>query len=188
MSNIHHNPLRPARNDMPREVALLRLWQDFATQHPLLWKRIFRTNGPDDQRAASIAASFMVYMGCNLGMAFTERAERLWCSGVFGSREEAFRAAWALHNARHRSVNHNMRAIEFMLATDFFIKDNGDINWSLVPDLTLNDIDAVESMVCWWAGDTAAIMREAAETQAHAAYARMAFQDSLADQAQGELA
>lgn len=72
---IQHTPLLQPRASIPKEGIYLRLWQEFASQRPDEWGRVFRTATTVGQRAASVAASFMVYMGCNAGAAFTMQAE-----------------------------------------------------------------------------------------------------------------
>lgn len=165
---VKHIPLKPARAGTPGEGIYLQLWQKFATDRPNEWRAIFRTNGPVRQRAASVAASFMVYMGCNGGASFTHEAERRAAAGGFlGSREYAFLAAWAIHNKRDRGINSGLRTIEYMLAREHPIYPDtyrcGRVNWRTVPDVTMEDTDIVESMVRWWASTTAEVMREQAE-------------------------
>jgi len=157
----------------------LAAWQQFATERPLEWLRIFETNGQVRQRAASVAASFMVFMGCSGGACFTARAAKLWKSGAFDNVSSAFVAAWALENRRHRGVNHGLRTIEFMLAREHPIViewSRQKVNWKQVPAITMEDNDIIESMVVWWSSSTAELMREMVDAQhiAHALSAQSA--------------
>lgn len=163
-----HVPLQPPRASVPREGLFLALWQQFAEQRPEEWRYIFITNGPVRQRAASAAASFMTFMGCNCGRNFTDAAERLAKSGAFTCTEDAYLAAWAAENKRNKGVNHGLRTIEYMLAREHPIESaifNNRVNWNQVPDVSMEDVDIVESMVRWWCSITARYMRDAVEAQ-----------------------
>lgn len=166
-----HVPLKPPRASVPREGMLLALWQRFAEQRPEEYAYVFRgrTNGPIRQRAASVAASFMVYMGCNGGRSFTHAAERLAKSGAFTCTEDAYLSAWVVENKRCSGVNSGLRTIEYMLSREHPITAIAGslwrVDWKLVPDVTMEDADIVESMVAWWASATAHWMRDAVEAQ-----------------------
>lgn len=163
-----HVPLQPPRASVPREGLFLALWQQFAEQRPEEWRYIFCTHGPVRQRAASVAASFMTFMGCNCGRDFTHAAERLEKSGAFTCTEDAYLAAWTMQNKRSQGVNHGLRTIEYMLAREHPIEAkifNHRVNWKQVPDVSMEDVDIVESMVRWWCSTTARYMRDAVEAQ-----------------------
>jgi hypothetical protein len=172
-ARVRHIPLHPPRAGTPGEGIYLGLWVEFATARPREWAAIFCTNGPVRQRAASVAASFMVFMGCNGGRDFTWYAERLAESAAFPYREGAFLAAWALHNRRSLGVNNGLRTSEYMLAREYPIRDEvafrGRTNWSLVPAVTQEDNDILESMAAWWSTHPAGVMREIAQPMIDAA-------------------
>ena len=168
VQKVRHIPLQPPRASVPREGLYLAAWQRFATERPLDWLRIFDTKGPVRQRAASVAASFMVFMGCSGGNSFTVQALQYRNTGTFHSAETAFLAAWAIHNSRIYWINHGLRAIEYMLSRAHPIargnfKDR--VDFKKVPVITMDDIDIVESMVVWWSTKTAELMREMVEAQ-----------------------
>lgn len=188
---LRHVPLQPPRRSVPREGMFLALWQQFATQRPDEWAFIFRTNEPVRQRAASVAASFMVFMGCNGGRAFTDGAARLAQSGVFTCTEDAYLAAWAINNKRLYGINSGLRTIEYMLAREHPITTGhlARVDWRLVPDVPLEDVDTVESMVAWWGSSTTARwMREAVDAQmkAHEANERLLREAQFAAAGRGE--
>lgn len=162
-----HVPLQPPRASVPREGLFLALWQQFAEQRPEEWRYIIRTTGPVRQRAASVAASFMTFMGCNGGRGFTHTAERLATSGAFTCTEDAYLSAWAIENKRVHGVNSGLRTVEYMLARQHPIVHHicARVDWKLVPDVSMEDADIVESMVAWWCSPTARWMREAVEAQ-----------------------
>ncbi|MPN56628.1 hypothetical protein SDC9_204318 [bioreactor metagenome] len=110
----------------------------------------------------------MTFMGCNCGRNFTDAAERLAKSGAFTCTEDAYLAAWAAENKRNKGVNHGLRTIEYMLAREHPIESaifNNRVNWNQVPDVSMEDVDIVESMVRWWCSITARYMRDAVEAQ-----------------------
>ena len=167
-----HVPLKPPRASVPSEGLFLALWQQFVEQRPEEWGYIMRTTGPIRQRAASVAASFIVFMGCNGGKSFTFRAEQLADSGAFTYPEDAYLAAWAIENKRIHSVNSGLRTVEYMLARQHPITTGGAltrrIDWKLVPNVTQEDADIVESMVAWWSSTTAHWMRNSVEAKVKA--------------------
>ena len=176
---IRHTPLRAPRKSVAREGLFLEYWQQFAEQRPDEWKHIFRTLGPLRQRAASVAASFMVYMGCNCGMGFTHSAKKMLESGAFSNAEDAFMAAWAIENKRIHGVNCGMRTVEAMLAVEHPIEHQrgyGRVNHDKMPVISMDDMDVVESMVCWWSSTTAQWMREAVENRVQVIRAEEALQ------------
>lgn len=167
MTSIKHIPLHPARPGTPLEGIYLSLWQAFAEQRHDEWLAIFRDCPfAPRQRAASVAASFMVFMGCNGGRGFTQRAESLVRTSEFSFAQVAYLAAWALENSRCRGVNSGLRCVEYMLAGEHPIHSaghqNGQVNWAAVPQVTMEDLDVIECMVVWWASAAARTMREEA--------------------------
>lgn len=173
---VVHTPLAPPRKSVPGEVIYLDLWREWATIRPLEWHAIFCTTGPVRQRAASVAASFMTFMGCNCGRAFTDEAERLATSRVFPSRERAFIAAWAIENQRIYHVNRGLRTSEFMLAAEHPLEHNFNhgVIRSLVPAVTQEDNDIIESMAIWWSTGPAGVMRSIAVPMIEAANRKLA--------------
>ena len=159
---LKHLPLHPARDCVALEGIYLRLWQNFAEQRPDEWLAIFsECSFTPRQRAASVAASFMVFMGCSAGRCFTHQADRLASSGAFAWPEPAYLAQWALENKRHSYVNSGLRTIEYMLAVDYPIRSHfpGGVDWRSVPVITMDDQDVIECMVRWWCGPTARVIR-----------------------------
>lgn len=175
---VVHLPLSPPRAGTPGEAIYLELWQEFATQRPREWAYIFQDmRHTPRQRVASVACSFMTFMGCNGGAGFTYAAEQMAKDVGVMSRERAFIAAWAIDNTRHRGINHGLRTIEYMLASEHpietrFIGRRGVVE-KRIPVVTMEDEDAVECMVKWWASNQAACMREIAEPARISAQRRM---------------
>ncbi len=152
-SKIVHTPIAPPRASFLSEVIYLKLWQEFATARPKDWMTIFHTSGPIRQRAASVAASFIVFMGCAGGRDFTARASEFAnkLDSSF-SRESAFIAIWAIDNQRQNWRNHNLRLCETILASEPpYDPKRNMVYWGYVPTITNDDHDILESMVRWWA-------------------------------------
>lgn len=177
---LQHIPIRPPRASIPMEGIYLNLWRNFAEQRPDEWKAIFCDCPANPrQRAASVAASFMVFMGCGGGRGFTTEADRLAATGACDGKETAYLAAWALENSRSRYINSGLRTIEYVLASEHPIHTSGvkrgHTNWKAVPTVTMGDQDVIECMVRWWAGTTAHVIREHAATllDAHNSNERM---------------
>lgn len=168
MSTFNHQPLHPPRNGTVGEGIYLNLWIEFATKHPEEWRNIFDLTGEINQRAATVAASFMVFMGCNGGMSFTHEAERYATNPLFYSVDAAYLAAWAINNRRSRGINHGLRTSEFMLAKRHPISYERTFRfdvvcWCDVPDITQDDNDVLECMVIWWGTQRAKKLRIEAE-------------------------
>ncbi|UEC05442.1 hypothetical protein [Burkholderia vietnamiensis] len=164
---VEHLPLHAARAGTPGEGLYLKLWQTFVEDETDAFAEIFRDMvDPIDQRVASIAASFMVFMGCNGGASFTSLAKTLWERGPFEVRSDAFLAAFAVENRRVHGINHDLRLAEAMLCVEHPI---GEANcrtrviWQNVPEITMKDMDALECMVAWWSTTRAEAMRAIAE-------------------------
>ena len=172
--SLKHEPLKPARPYIPREGLFLQRWQAYATTVDALngfdelsnFERIFHDASSDiDQRRASVAASFIAFMGCNGGTDFAWSCERFAASDIFQNRrEDAFLAAWAIGDKRCNGINHGLRTSEYMLAVQHPIeyKRHGirGVEWSLVPVISADDRDTLEGMVRWWASADAKTMRD----------------------------
>lgn len=163
---LDHIPLCAPRSGIPGEVIYLKLWQEMLAANPHALEDIvsFGCGDSIDQRAASVAASFMVYMGCNGGACFTRRAQEL--VQRFRYPHEAYLAAFVLENQRIRSVNHGLRTVEFMLALQHPIvcgKFSTYVEWGRVPEVSQRDMDVIECMVTWWSTPQAERLGRVAE-------------------------
>ena len=149
-----HIPIVPPRAGIPGECIYLNLWREYLDARPDEWDCIFNDLNFDlDQRAVSVAASFMVWMGCNNGRDFTQAAEDLYRSNSLHSKERAFLAAWAINNRRQRGINSGLRTVEYMLAPACPVQ-NGWAIGGLIPEVSQRDTDVLECMVVMWSGIT----------------------------------
>lgn len=170
---IDHSPIKPPRPGTPGEGIYLRLWQEYLETDPeRIDKILWNVRGPTTQRDATVCASYMVFMGCNGGRSLHQAAEALMRR--HGLNEgDAFTLAWAKDNARHRGLSRGLRTIEFILAPQYPIHveglRQGQVNWDLVPDVSMRDIDVIDCMVAWWGSHEGAQMRAIAEPLIRAA-------------------
>jgi hypothetical protein len=80
------------------------------------------TVGPIDERVASVAASFIVWLGCNAGQSFLDHASKLSRAHAL-DLPEAFTLAWAEQNRRRVGVNSSRRSIEFIIPGEVTFRD-----------------------------------------------------------------
>jgi hypothetical protein len=83
---LAHDPMMPPRPGTPGEGIYLGLWREFLAADPDRLGYILRDTLVHEptQRQATVCASYMTFMGCNCGAAFTEMAERM-LSADFGA-------------------------------------------------------------------------------------------------------
>ncbi|CAB3888875.1 hypothetical protein LMG26788_03734 [Achromobacter pulmonis] len=165
---LRHIPVNLPRAGFPGERIYLELWREYLRgNHDAIPEIFCDLRQPLDQRGARVAASFMVWMGCNSGRSFTFNAERLAKSGAFVSRSRAFIAAWALENLRVNGVNGGLILTESMLTPGGIPRTEAMvsycIDWRSVYAPTQYDNDVLACMVQWWAGFSAQQLRTIAE-------------------------
>lgn len=100
------------------------------------------------QRHATVAATFIQWLGTNCGAAFVDTAQRL--TPHFSDSGDAYVAQWAIHNRRRGWINGGWRSIEHMLA------DRSDLDRHHYPrarpDLSAEDCEVVDHIVYWLGG------------------------------------
>lgn len=166
---LSHIPVRPARPDMP-EAAFLATWQRFIVGSLHGWdeenipaSEVFQQRDfvwLFDQRAATVAASFVTWLGTSCGGGFLHSAEQWACQANRPfHREDAYAAAWAVENTRSHHINRGIRTIEHLLAPE----EVTDPTHALRPwhasysgigtlGITLADCEVIECIVRWLAG------------------------------------
>lgn len=101
--------------------------------------------GKINQRRAYVCASFIVWLGTNLGNSLYQSVVRINES----HREIKFNvwaAAWHEHNKRELHVNGGIRAIEFILAPDDHYKGN---RLAKRPELSVDDLETIDNLLEW---------------------------------------
>jgi hypothetical protein len=153
-----HKPMRPPRQDVLGEVVF--------SEH---WERLMAEEGPpmDDcdeyafrslmsafprkltQRHATVAATFVNWLGTNCGAAFLSEARRMEQAG--GGWGRGFVAAWAVQNMRQSSINWGCRTIEMLLAPDDHWNRSTFAGSGLLklPELYADDYEVIEHVVRW---------------------------------------
>lgn len=176
--DLAHDPVVPPRAGTPAEGIFLGLWRDYLAADPSRLDRILRDtlHTQPTQRQATVCASFMTFMGCNCGAAFTHQAEQLAkvdFGGAYRIRSHAFLMAWAVENRRRLGVNSKLRTVESMLARAHLWVERPvlgpSLNWEALDTITTDDYDTVECMVEWWSNADAETMRRVAEPMIKAA-------------------
>jgi hypothetical protein len=165
MVPLQHEPAHPPRDGTPSEGIYLRAWQAFIRRATEL--AIAQSDESDDFRAifhnanreltqgmATAAASLITWLGTNCGQSFLFTAKRRAEEAPRGWGETtAWLAQWAIENERVIYINHGLRTIEFLMAPIYPIRASGGfgdrVDWKLVPEVTMEQIDAVECVVRW---------------------------------------
>jgi hypothetical protein len=149
-----HKPIRPPRACTIGEVVMSEHWEiamqaEAKNIHDDCDEYAFRAlmhafPRPLTQRHASVAASFIRWLGCNCGRGFLHDAEKL--KEKFHSNTNAYVAAWAIENMREVAINRGVRIIEAAIAPDDHWK-NGYLE--KLPDLSADDYEVVDNVVIW---------------------------------------
>ena len=132
-------PVCPCRPGIYGEGIFVRLWREYATGVPQ-WAEeddaifahiLMDLPGKPTQRDATVATSFMCWLGTNIGNAYLIGAERH--VRVDANRCRGFLAVWAWENRRRRGINSGRRL------SDAILDDNVDAR----------DLEVLEVMATW---------------------------------------
>lgn len=156
---LSHLAIRTPRADVIGEVVYAARWVElmdmpiadfWASEVPSRLHLVLQaiTSEPT-QRQATVAATFIQWLGCNCGQGFLHAAQQARANSV-----HPHQVAWAIHNHRSRGLNGGTRAIEGILAPwEFFsIEDRYLSALTRVPELTVDDYETVEHVVAWLDG------------------------------------
>lgn len=102
------------------------------------------------QRTASIAASFITWLGTNNGMCFLMSARKM--GEVISNPQNAYVAAWAIENRRWQGINSGVRTIEAVLSKEDSGKDLFGYRPN-IPILSAAEVEVVDLLVEWMAGE-----------------------------------
>lgn len=163
-TSFEHTPLTSPREDVIGEVTYAKEWarlactlkecndEEMTVFESCLLDTPFRPN----QRHATVAATFMKWLGTNAGQSFLASARHLISTGAFFSEEDAYTSAWALVNQRQPSINFGIRRIESLLSLpENFKENNVGLGWCLSerPQISFEDIEVIDTMVSFLASD-----------------------------------
>lgn len=163
MVAIEHKPITPPRKGHDGEAAYLQLWQRFmervgekwdgSDDHPLEdFYRNTNYKGPT-QRQASVAASFVMWLGTNCGRALILEADRapIERNSYRQSLDLRYLRRWELENRRELGVNGGLRLCEHILWQE---RGTGqELDKVNAPTITVDDLDVIE-VVCRWLATT----------------------------------
>lgn len=90
-----------------------------------------------NERAATVAASFVTWLGTNLGSAYLHEARKF--SKTQNHDSGAYLMVWAMTNVRVSNVSHGLRQLELCLVVDR----------NKSPELSSADYEVVEHLVMW---------------------------------------
>jgi hypothetical protein len=147
-----HTPINIPRPDVVGEVVFYDQWIHLMGQLPYADAP---PNGMLDvvlpgygcqltERAATVAASIVVWLGSNNGQALRSEAVRLH-KGM--DKPYAYLMTWSRFNARHTSVNGGNRLLELIL-----VNSHANRNERLV-GITTGDYEVAEQLMLWLASD-----------------------------------
>lgn len=151
-------PLCPVRRHHTGEVAFMRTFQramggttqlidlDFLTNdsHLFPFLKILKNMGFPQEGDDRLVATFMLWLGTNLGAGFRSRAEQLFVKTAvaFMTREDAYLSIWAIENRKIAGLTSYPRlAITQNLKATF----NREV--------TLRDYEVLEQAVSWLGSD-----------------------------------
>ena len=143
---IKHVAIRPARN-MIGEQVFARRWlllmekENNHTERSNFEWVLASYPYPIDQRAASVAASFIVWLGTNVGGSFLALAKEF--NAVHAARSSAYVAAWAVMNVR--SFGHNSYARQI----DFLTRTVEELSKDIFSEVSIRDLEVADQVAFW---------------------------------------
>ncbi|MBK3780213.1 hypothetical protein G3A43_08075 [Paraburkholderia aspalathi] len=144
---LTHTPIRPPRA-MSEEQIYARRWAELMAREPVrdyeptpLQAVLISYPADVDQRAASVAASFICWLGTSVGLGFLTLGNSL--RDKIHCRHEAYAAAWGVTNLRRYGNNSGARAIEFLLRST---EEQAHNRFS---EVSVNDLEVLEQVAVW---------------------------------------
>jgi len=169
-----HSPISPARPGFVAEQVYVDHWKALmAKPHHVyncangqLVNILMHIRGHITQRSAAVAATFVMWQGCNAGSSIAAAADRAEAAGVSG--EVAFLGAWSYANKRHSHCGDGHRMIESMLAPrDHWgsYGQHGHMTLVKLPKLTMDDYEVCDHVACWLGSPIGKDFRQRAEAE-----------------------
>lgn len=156
LGQCDHAPMRPPRDGHHGEQVFTEKWAELMARtgsiHDTYYSNvelhsILGVGEALTQRMATVAATFVTWLGTACGRGFIHQSKNRWAALQAG---DAFVAEWAVENYRHVAINGGFRVIEHILAPDE-CRANGGLRYA--PDLTVEDYETVEH-IAYWLGST----------------------------------
>lgn len=162
LGQLDHSALMPPRKGCVGETVYAAGWttlmcmrSDFSAPPNELLGDILQMCEPLTQRHATVAASFITWLGTNCGLSFLMECRRYAkgepeCAYQLGT-SKAWLGQWAWDNRRRIGVNGGYRTIEHILSTPecFGTGAHGITVLMHSPDLTAEDYETIEHLVAW---------------------------------------
>jgi len=158
---LDHSPIRPPRDGFIGEAVFAELWKarmDLArdwispVDRGALGEILDHLEQPVTQRDASVAASFISWLGTNVGSSFLDQTDALSCL-VRHDAPSAYVAEWAAKNRRLRHVNLGWRSIELFMMTkeqsDRVNREGTRPGPGEAVDITVRDLEVAEQIAAW---------------------------------------
>lgn len=167
MVPIEHTPVSPPRKNHDGEHAYLDLWRRYVarcTEEEL--EELFSATARrwPTQRQASVAASFVLWLGTNCGTAMLRSAQDdVERGGYRGDPTYRYLRRWELENRRSMSINYGLRLVEAILAPER--GDGGQLRLCDVPTVTIDDLDVIDCICLWLATPDGQAFIRAAEAR-----------------------
>lgn len=147
IASLSHTPVRPPRRTFLREQIYANRWAKLIAANPRVLMSILTDYlAPVGQREATVVASFVTWLGTNIGQALLEDAAKRTPLSPFAdwtkelAATDAFLSAWAHENRRQLGVNRGMRTLEAILQDD---------SASQPQRPSADDYEVVEHLVIW---------------------------------------
>lgn len=151
-----HEPVRPCRDGSAGEVVFLSRWQMLMLERSAyldddedgcpLSGILAHVPGRVQQRDATLAASFMTWLGTRVGQCFILDARMIAASRPLGV---PFLAAWSAENLRRRHVNGGVRAIEWLLVAPGTPVDPISGAPVSMPAISVRDLEVTDQLAVW---------------------------------------
>lgn len=158
---LDHSALTPPRSGYVGEHVYAQAWTTFmnmlsdgsAPPNEALGD-ILQLCEPLTQRHASVAASFVQWLGTNCGLAFVSECRRAETAqaGCFSRiPARAWLGQWGWSNFRRIGVNGGYRTIEHILASreNYGAGAHGITMLVSAPDVSAEDCETIEQLVAW---------------------------------------
>lgn len=166
MSALKHEPLRPARASHDGEKVYSSMWAammaeewhedwfngDEPTPLEIMLHNFGRT---PTQRHATVAATMICWLGCNMGSALMHRAKAETAAGRW-DRSFAYLLAWTMENRRVDCVNGGIRSVEYMLTPAEDLRTGLRFAESAIaklPELSAEDLEVIDHIMLWLPGE-----------------------------------
>lgn len=151
LGECSHTPMYPPRAEHHGEQVFAEKWAELMAKEGGIYadyfsnvelQSILHAGDYLTQRMATVAATFVQWLGTSCGRGFIEQARRRPSL----NQADAFVAEWAIENYRHAAVNSGYRAIEHILALP---EDRANGSLRCRPELSVDDYETVEHVVYW---------------------------------------